>query len=100
MGPRSCFSLSIYVGWNEKIRVQRLLCLALGLPVCPVSFELLPSSRLVNPRTVIADAFDHNRIRYIRIDAIGKKSNPVHEFETNPELQVLLLHGYVKQLYT
>jgi E3 ubiquitin-protein ligase SHPRH len=43
--------------------------------------------------SIIADAFQRNGIKYTRIDTVGKKANPVHDFEIDPTMQVLLLHG-------
>lgn len=43
--------------------------------------------------SIIADAFNRNGIKYIRIDTAGKNANPIRDFETDPSVQVLLLHG-------
>lgn len=42
---------------------------------------------------IIADAFQRNGINYTRIDTVNKSANPVHDFEVDPTMQVLLLHG-------
>lgn len=43
--------------------------------------------------SIISDAFQRNGIKYIRIDTVGKTANPIRDFETDPRMQVLLLHG-------
>ncbi|KAG8798985.1 hypothetical protein FRC16_006130 [Serendipita sp. 398] len=41
--------------------------------------------------SIIADAFTRNDINFIQLD--GRKANAVQTFETDPNIQVLLLHG-------
>jgi E3 ubiquitin-protein ligase SHPRH len=44
--------------------------------------------------TIIARALSQNEINYISIDSVGRQGNPVRRFEEDPDIQVLLLHGY------
>ena len=42
---------------------------------------------------IVSYALETNGITYLRMDGRNKKANPIREFQTDPQYQVLLLHG-------
>ena len=43
---------------------------------------------------VVSEALRANDVSFLRIDhQVGKRINATHEFQTNPRIKVLLLHG-------